>query len=160
MHVIQTELVVPFIDATKHTFELMLNKQVKQKEVYVKKSHVMFGDISGCIDLTGERSAAIAVSLPADFALSCIREMIGEDDDIALGTAVVHNGIGEMISMIAESAKTTLAGVGHLIEIATPTITSGRGHEIHHAPEATNTSIIFVTDQGDEFALDVSIQPE
>ena len=160
MHVVQTELIVPFIDATKSTFAIILKKQVKQKEVYIKKSSAMFGDISGSLDLTGERTGTIAVSLPADFALSCIREMIGEDDDIALSTTVVHNGIGEVIAMIAESAKTTLVSTGHSIEFATPTITSGRGHELQHVPEATNTSIIFVTDQDEEFALDVCIQPQ
>ena len=158
MQVINTDFIIPFIDSTKSTFEIMLQKQVKQKEAYVKKNYVMFGDISGTIGISGKVAGTVTVSMPAEFALSCIREMIGEDEDFALSDMVVHDGVGEVINMIAGGAKTTLSGTEHAINFTLPTIISGRGHEMYHSQKTSNTSIIFETDKGEEFALDICVQ--
>jgi chemotaxis protein CheX len=158
MQAINADFILPFIDSTKSTFEIMLQKKVKQKEAYTKKNYVMFGDISGCIGVAGNVCGTVSVSLPADFALDCIRTMIGEDKDAPLSEMVVHDGVGEFINMIAGGAKTTLSGTENAINFTLPTIISGRGHEMYHAQGTCNTSIIFETGDGGEFSLDVCAQ--
>lgn len=158
MQTINADFIIPFIDSTKSTFEIMLQKQVKQKEAYIKKNYVMFGDISGTIGVSGKVCGTVAVSMPAEFALNCIREMIGEDEEFALSDMVVHDGVGELINMIAGGAKTSLSGTENAINFTLPTIISGRGHEMYHSQKTSNTSVIFQTDQGDEFSLDVCVQ--
>jgi chemotaxis protein CheX len=118
----------------------------------------MFGDISGSIGVSGNVCGIVSVSLPADFALDCICTLIQENDDDALSDAVVHDGIGELINMIAGGAKTTLSGTENAIDFTLPTIISGRGHEMYQKEGTCNTSIIFEADEGNEFSLDVCVQ--
>lgn len=109
MQKINADFVVPFIDATQSTFEMMLNLKLKQKEAYVKKNYVMFGDISGFIGVSGNVCGFVSVSLPTSFALGGIRSLIGEEEGAFLSDMVVHEGVGELFNMIAGGAKTTLS---------------------------------------------------
>lgn len=158
MQHINTDFIVPFIESTKSAFDIMMNMKLRQKEIYIKKNYVMFGDISGSIGVSGNVCGIVSVSLPADFALDCIRTLIQENDDDALSDAVVHDGIGELINMIAGGAKTTLSGTENAIDFTLPTIISGRGHEMYQKEGTCNTSIIFEADEGNEFSLDVCVQ--
>ena len=158
MQKLNPEFIVPFIDATRSAFEIMLQMKLKQKEAYIKKNYVMFGDISGSIGISGNVCGIVSVSLPADFALHCIRTLMQEEEDVVLSDTVVHDGVGELINMIAGGAKTTLSGGTNSINFTLPTIISGRGHEMYHKEGPCNPSIIFESDDGKEFALDVCIQ--
>jgi chemotaxis protein CheX len=110
MQQINTDFIVPFVEATQSTFHLMMGMKLAQKEAYVKKNYVTFGDISGFVGVSGGVCRFVSVSLPASFALECIRTMIREEEGAELGDMVVHDGIGELINVIAGGAKTVLSG--------------------------------------------------
>ena len=160
MQNIDASIVVPFIRSTRSTFDVLLNLTLKQKEVYVKKNFTIYGDISGTIGISGSVSGFVWVSLPADFALDCIRALIREDADAVLSDVVVRDGISELITMIAGGAKKDMPDKGTGIDLALPTVISGRGHELYHNEDACNTSIIFETECGHDLALDVCIQKD
>ena len=151
---------LPFVEATHSTFELMVGMSISRKEVYIKKNYVMFGDISGVIGVSGKVCGTSAVTLPGPFAIECIGAMLGEEIESGLNDLVVHDGVGELINMIAGQAKTTLASTPYRIDCTLPTIISGRGHELYHRQGTYCVSTIFQTDAGDEFALDVSATAE
>ena len=155
---INLDFIRPFIDATHSIFEMMMGRKVRRKEVYFKKNHVMFGDITGVVGVSGKICGTTAVSLPATAAIDCIATMIGEDVPQEMTERVVHDGVGEIINMITGSAKTALSSTPLKIECTLPTIISGRGHELYHREGVCNLSLVFETEKGEEFALDVCME--
>lgn len=155
---IKVDIIVPFIEATHTTFKMMLGRELRRKEAYVKRNYVMFGDVSGCIGLSGSVTGTGSISVPSQMAVDCVRELLGEDIDAEVGDTVVNDGVGELVNMIAGGAKTTLSSTETPIDFTLPTIISGRGHELYQRQGTVNVSIIFETDRGEDFALDISTQ--
>lgn len=158
MPTIRHDLITPFLDSVHKTFERMAGRKVERIEVYKKLNHVMFGDITGSIGLSGKVSGTAAVTLPAPVALSVVTEMMHEDLAAGIGDPAVQDGVGELINIIAGGAKTALAGTENAIDFSLPTIISGRGHQLYHRPGTLTISTIFRTDRDEEFAVDVSVQ--
>lgn len=152
---IKADFILPFIEATHEMFRLMLQQNLKRKEVYIKKNHVMFGDISGIVGLSGNTCGTSSISLPESLAIKCVGLMMDEETSEGLPDSVVHDGVGEMINMVSGQARTSLASTPDAIECTLPTIISGRGHELFHREGTCNVSIIFETEEGEEFAIDV-----
>jgi chemotaxis protein CheX len=156
---IVSEFVLPFIDATHSTFEMMVGQSVVRKDVYIKKNYVMFGDVSGVIGVSGKLCGTSAVTLPAQFAIDCVSAMMGgEEIKGGIGDVMVHDGVGELINMIAGQAKTTLGNTPYKFNITLPTIISGRGHEVYHKQGTICVSTIFETEEGEQFAVELCTQ--
>lgn len=153
---IETEFIIPFIEATHTTFEMMMNHKLTRHEVYVKKNCVMFGDVTGFIGVSGKLCGTAAVSLPGNLAIECVGAMMNEKIPDGLADRAVHDGVGEIINMIAGQAKTSLGNTPYRFNITLPTIISGRGHELYHTQGTTSVSVIFATESGDELAIDIS----
>ena len=158
MSEIQVSFLLPFIEAVHSTFATMMRRKVIRKEIYRKKNHVMFGDISGVVGVSGKICGTSSVSLPGPMAIECIGDMMGEGISKGLADTIVQDGVGEIINMVAGSAKTALANTEYEIRCTLPTIISGRGHELYHREGTCNVSIVFETDKGEEFALDVCME--
>ena len=155
---INTKFILPFVEATHSTFELMMNRKVRRKDVYIKKNFVMFGDISGVIGVSGNICGTSSVSLPADFAVEIIGDLMGEEIEGGIGDTIVQDGVGEIINMITGGAKTALGSTTYKMEYTLPTIITGRGHELYYRGDSTVISMVFETDRGEEFALDICSQ--
>lgn len=155
---INTAFIVPFIEAVHSTFEMMMGRKVTRKDVYIKKNYVMFGDVSGVIGVSGISAGTTAISFPASLAIRTVEDILGEKVTGGIGDVMVHDGVGEIINMIAGQAKTTLATTPMKFDITLPTIISGRGHELYHKQDTQCTSIIFATDDDQEFSLDLCIR--
>lgn len=158
MQDIELNFVMPFVESTHHMFDMMIHQKITRKEVYVKKNYVMFGDISGTIGLSGKINGTGAISLPGPVALKCINNMVGSEVATSIYDEEVHDGVGELINMIAGNAKTALSPTEFAIDFTLPTIISGRGHELYHKQGTTNLSMIFETSDGDEFSFDLCTQ--
>lgn len=155
---VNTNFIIPFIESTHSTFELMMNRKVKRKDVYIKKNFVMFGDISGVVGVSGKICGTSSVSLPADFAIEIIGDLMGEEIEGGIADTVIQDGVGEIINMISGGAKTALGSTDYKMEFTLPTIISGRGHELYYRGDATVISMIFETERGEQFSLDICSQ--
>ncbi|PCJ63558.1 MAG: hypothetical protein COA73_05345 [Candidatus Hydrogenedentota bacterium] len=155
MQHIETDFVCPFIESTLNTFSTMLNENVVSKEVYIKKNHIMFGDISGTIGLSGKLSGSASLSFPAPVAVYCVKKLLGVDPIDKVTDDDIQDCVGEFLNMVAGGAKTVLHPTEYEMDFTLPTIISGRGHELYHRPDTTNISIIFELESVGEFAMDV-----
>lgn len=155
MAAINVDFFLPFVEATHSAFEMMASKVLERKEVYIKKNYVMYGDISGIIGLSGATTGIACISLPASFAVKTIGEMIGEEISGGVNDAVVHDGVGELINLIAGQARTTLSGTRYRFEVSLPTIISGRGHEVYHKQGTCCASMVFESRDNSLFTIDV-----
>lgn len=155
MATINVDFFLPFIEATHSAFSMMASKKIVRKEVYIKKNYVMYGDISGLIGLSGDTTGIAAISMPAPLAVKTIGEMIGEEITGGVNDAVIHDGVGELINLIAGQARTTLSGTRYRFEVSLPTIISGRGHEIYHKQGTCCASMLFESGSNESFTVDV-----
>lgn len=154
---LKIELIAPFIDATKETFQTMVTMQVRRKEVFIKQGYEMYGDVSGVIGLSGTTTGTCALSMPSALAERAIRTMLMTPDDELLAESEVRDGVGELINMIAGGAKTKLSTTPYKFNITLPTIISGGPHEVFHRASTYCVVIVFENIQQETFALDVCI---
>jgi chemotaxis protein CheX len=154
---IETNFVGPFVDSALKTFATMLDSSVTRKEVYIKKNHTMFGDITGTIGLSGTLSGSASLSFPAPVAVYCVQKLLGADTAEEITHDDIQDCVGEIVNMVAGGAKTVLHSTEYNMDFTLPTIVSGRGHELYHRPDITDVSVIFELESVGEFALDVCI---
>ncbi len=157
MQQIETDFVGPFVDSTLNTFTTMLGKSVTRKEAYIKKNHIMFGDITGTIGLSGKLSGSASLSFPASVAIYCVQKLLGDPSADQITNDDIQDCVGEIVNMVAGGAKTVLHSTAYNMDFTLPTIVSGRGHELYHRPDITDVSVIFDLESVGEFALDVCI---
>ncbi len=155
---INTELITPFISATHKTFENMLFMKVYRKEACIKRGYRMFGDISGVIGMSGKTTGTAAVSLPAELAVKCIEQMLGEKVKGGIRNVAVHDGIGEIVNVIAGNARSILATTKYVFDVTLPTIISGKDHEIFHKKGIQCVVIQFETGDKAAFTLEICLQ--
>lgn len=154
---LKIELITPFIEATKETFNTMLSLHVRRKEVFIKQDYQMFGDFSGVIGLSGTTTGTCALSLPADLAHRAVRAMLMIPQTEELPETDVRDGVGELINMIAGGAKARLSRTSYKFNITLPTIISGGLHEVFHRGGTYCVVIVFETAEREPFALDVCV---
>lgn len=154
---LKIELITPFIDATKETFQTMVSMQVRRKEVFIKQGYEMYGDVSGVIGLSGTTTGTCALSMPASLAEQAIRTMLMTPDDELLAESEIRDGVGELINMIAGGAKTKLSTTMYKFNITLPTIISGGRHEVFHRTSTYCVVVVFENARQETFALDICI---
>lgn len=154
---LKIELIAPFIDSTKETFQTMVSMPVRRKEVYIKQGYEMYGEISGIIGLSGATTGTCALSMSMALGERVVRTMMMTPEDEVLAESEIRDGVGELINMIAGGAKTKLSGTMYKFNITLPTIISGGGHEVFHRASTYCVVIVFENTEGETFALDVCV---
>ena len=96
------ELIQPFIDGTKQTFETAARIKIRRTEVCLKSGYEMSGDISAVIGLGGVTAGTCAVSMTAGLAVAAVNHVLMLSDKENVTGADVRDGVGEMINMIAD----------------------------------------------------------
>jgi len=154
---IDVRLVNPFVEATVNVLRTMAHIPSERREVLLKRNYLMFGDISGVIGIMGQTlEGSVAITFHEDLARRVVSAMLGQSPDELSGTDL-NDGVGEIVNMISGNAKTLLSGEGLSFDLALPTIVSGRGHEVAHRPGTPCLVIVFETDKGEPFALQVAV---
>ena len=167
MQEIRVDFIAPFIKATVKTFQNMmsLNVVVQRDQVKIKHGYRMHGEISGIIGLTGATTGTCSLSMNEALATDCIERMLGEKVELGIHDPVVHDGIGEIVNMIAGHAKALLESVKdpvsgqqkYRFSITLPTIISGSSHELYQKSGTVCVIIPFKTETGESFTLEVCV---
>lgn len=157
MSSIKIELIQPFIQGTKETFENFVGMKIRRKDVYLKQDYLMSGDVSGIIGLSGSTAGTCAISLPEQLAVDVIEKLICEKIENGLEAVEVRDGVGELINMISGRAKSILSSTKYKFDITLPTIICGKGHEFFQKKSASCVVIVFETETVASFTLDVSV---
>ena len=164
---IRVDFIAPFIKAAVKTFQNMmsLNVVVQREKVKIKHGYLMSGEISGIIGMTGATTGTCALSMNEPLATDCIERMLGEKVEGGIHDPVTHDGIGELVNMIAGHAKALLEGVKdpvsgqqkYRFSITLPTIISGSSHELYQKSGTICVVIPFMTETNQLFTLEVSV---
>ena len=156
---LKIELIAPFVDATREAFSTFIGMKIRRKKLYIKHGYDMFGDISAIIGLSGKSAGTCAISLSAEAAITAVEKMLHEQLPLGMEAPEVRDGVGELVNMIAGQAKAALSTTPYKFDITLPTIISGKGHEFYQKRGTYCVVIMFETEDGHPFTLDVSVAP-
>lgn len=147
----------PVAKSTQSVLKTMAQiSEIKKKRVFVTEKDRALGDISGVIGISGPARGNIAISLSSSLATKIVEQMLGlQASDI--DEESLHDGIGEVINMIAGQAKAELSVDGKsTFQLSLPTVISGANHRLHQKSGAKSIVIEFEAD-GEAFYLHVSL---
>lgn len=143
---------------------MSLGVAVQRDQVKIKSGYRMFGEISGIIGMTGATTGTCAISMTETLAIDCIERMLGEKVTGGIHDPVTHDGIGEIVNMIAGHAKALLESVKdasgqqkYRFSITLPTIISGSSHELYQKSGTVCVVIPFQTETNARFTLEVCV---
>ncbi len=157
MSQIKVELISPFVQGAKETFESYANLRIRRKDLYLKHGYRMYGDTSGIIGLSGTTCGTCAISLPDVAAGYVVRRMLMMAEDAALDPVEMRDGVGELVNMIAGRAKAILSPTQYKFDVTLPTIISGEEHEFFQKKETHCVVVLFETENKGCFTLEVCV---
>jgi chemotaxis protein CheX len=145
----------PFLYGTIEVLKKMAFIEPRPGKVYLKKTALAHGDVSGIIGITGDMIGSLAIS----FGESCICHIVGSmlGESYAEANQEVFDAVGEITNMISGVARTHLEKEGMQVYAAIPSVVYGKNHTINHILKSPSIVIPFETDQG-TFVVDVCIK--
>lgn len=138
-------LIDPFINSTLNIIRTMANSIAIKKDIFVKRNHTLYGDVSGVMGLSGDIEGNIAITFQNDLGYHLVAKMV-DCHEAELTPEDVYDGIGEIINIISGAGKAVLNGAGNNISIAIPTVIIGYGHQVAHPRDVPVIVMIFEVD--------------
>jgi chemotaxis protein CheX len=145
----------PFLYGTIEVLKKMAFIDPRPGKVYLKKTALAHGDVSGIIGITGDMIGSLAIS----FGESCICHIVGSmlGESYTEANQEVFDGVGEITNMISGVARTHMEKEGMQVYAAIPSVVYGKDHTINHILKSPSIVIPFDTDHG-TFVVDVCIK--
>ena len=138
-------LIDPFINSTLDVFKTMADSMAIKKDIFVKRNHTLYGDVSGVMGLSGDIEGNVAITFQNYLGYHLVAKMV-DCDESELTPEDVYDGIGEIINIISGAGKAVLNGAGNDISIAIPTVIIGYGHQVAHPRDVPVIVTIFEVD--------------
>ena len=148
---IDTNFINPFLTATLHVLNVQASVKAEAGKIFIKKAEdKCVGDISGIIGIVSESfNGSVIISFPTQTFLNVMSGMLGEvyteiNQDIL-------DGAGEITNMIFGQAKIVLNEKGYGINIALPSVVTGKDHSLSSMTKGTVVVVPFTSTAGDFF---------
>lgn len=152
----KAEYLNPFLHATKNVLETMAQTKVAAQKPKLKDSDATFGDVTGIIGMASETvEGSMMISFTKSCILQIVAKMLMEEPKDKIDEDIV-DAVGELTNMICGGAKAEFGKLGLSFSLATPTMVTGKGVEIHHQTDVPIIVIPFKTDVG-EFVLEANL---
>lgn len=137
----------PFIDSTLQVLETMAGTKATKERVFIRKGDEVSGDISAIVAMNSNKFlGSMAVSFQESCFLSVVNNMLGET--FTSINAENQDAAAELCNQIFGSAKKVLNSQGHTIEMAIPSVVTGKAHKIKHMANGVCIVVSFTTDAG------------
>ncbi|MBY0515776.1 MAG: chemotaxis protein CheX [Bacteriovoracaceae bacterium] len=148
---LDTDFINPFLDATLHVLKVQSQVDAVAGKIFIKNPATKgSGDISGVIGVVSETfNGCVVISFPEKTFLNIISKMLGESYQEL--TQDIIDGAGEITNMIFGQAKAVLNDKGYGIQMAIPTVISGKDHTIQSMSKGTVISVPFSSNVGGFF---------
>ncbi len=143
----------PFIETIHEIFDSMIGSPVTVEASQRITSVPHSPDLIGVIGLSGSAQGMVALRMPEKSACAIIGQMVGAQFDEV--TSEIVDGVGELVNMVAGSAKARFKG--HSISISIPTVVCGDICRLSSSSDTMWTEFRLKTELGD-FWLIVSLK--
>lgn len=155
---LKKDFLKPFVEGTITTLHTMASLTPTIKSIRIVQSDKFSGDLSAVMGVTAEQGEGfVGISFVMPLAATVVARILNmeasqlEDPDI-------QDGVGELINMIAGSAKNALLGTPYKFKAALPNVITGKGHEVGFPRNAECWTATFEA-EGQEFHLHVAYAP-
>jgi chemotaxis protein CheX len=142
----------PFLSAAISVFDSMLGVPLEREQPFVRKAFEPLYELTGVIGLSGKATGTVAVSMPAEMAMTVTSRLLGESQ--LTSNDQVIDAVGELTNMIAGAAKAKLEKME--LSIGLPAVIVGRQSAIAFPSRATPISIPFKSPIG-PLVIDVGL---
>lgn len=141
------EFINPFVDAVNNLFTTMLGSSVKKGNIGVSKEHKAPYAITALIGLSGEYRGTVSLSFPEETALHMVNKMLMLDSSEV--DATVIDGVGELVNIVAGSAKSKLIKTdGKPLDLSLPNVVKGEDYIIEYPSESQWIEVPFQSELG------------
>lgn len=155
-NIFNVDFVNPFLQATTETIETMCGIPVAAGKPRLKKPlELARGDVSGVIDLNGEKRGVFAITFTKQCVLSVVSKMLGAKSTYI--DTQVRDAVGELTNIIAGGGRRKLADRGFIFSASIPAVITGERHYVEHKTDGPCIMIPFTTTFG-PFTTEVSLQ--
>jgi chemotaxis protein CheX len=148
----------PFVVGAANTLKQMVGLDCERTNLELRHDARAHGEISGVMNLSGDVEGFVAVTFSSQLARKIVCRMLriqlGEEteDDMI-------DGVGEMVNMIAGSAKAELVHTKHSFKLSLPNVIVGGPHGLGQPRDGTPAMVIRFMADGDPFELVVCMKP-
>ena len=152
----KVEYLNPFIHATRNVLETMARTKLTTQKPYLKEGATTYGDVTGIIGMASEVvEGSMTISFPSACILQIVSRMLKEAPKSAINHEIV-DAVGEITNMICGGAKAEFSLLGLNFNLATPTMVTCKGLEIHHHASEPIIVLPFQADCG-TFVLEANL---
>jgi len=152
----KAEYLNPFVHATRNVLETMAHTKLASQKPHLKEGVSTYGDVTGIIGMASESvEGSMTISFPAACILKIVSRMLMEEPKATIDHDIV-DAVGEITNMICGGAKAEFGKLGMSFNLATPTMVTGKGVEIHHHSDVPIIVLPFETDCG-TFVLEANL---
>ncbi|MFC1571989.1 chemotaxis protein CheX [Candidatus Eisenbacteria bacterium] len=132
----QQDLVRPFVEGVRSTMSTMAGLEPVERCVEIAETGRFHGDITALMGLTGKSGEGfVGITLESSLAQLVVSKILGLDPG-ELEPIDITDGVGELINMIAGTAKSILNGTQYQFNCALPNVITGPGHEVGYPKDA------------------------
>jgi chemotaxis protein CheX len=143
-----------FLASLLNILQTMAQTEAKHAKPVIKKDNIARGDVTGIIGMVGNKViGSMSVTFSERAIIEITSRMLGEE--IKQVDDTVKDMVGEITNMVTGGAKKILDDAGHDFNMATPTVVTGKNHEICHKAQDKVIHIPFESDAG-PFYVEVS----
>jgi chemotaxis protein CheX len=136
----------PFILSTQEILSMMAVLSVEIDEVYLNTSPFHYGDVSAIMALAGEKKGVIMISFYESLSKRIISSIMGATLD-ELSEEEHHDGVGEIINMIAGGAKARLGDSDAHFLLSAPTVITGNQHRVIQQKDIPCVVMVFKVEE-------------
>jgi len=155
---LKREWLKPFVEGVMTTLTTMASLESSVKGIVQVQEDTFSGDVSAVMGITGkEGEGFVGISFGTDLANVVVSKILGLEAS-ELEPSDINDGVGELINMIAGSAKNTLLGTPYEFQIALPNVITGSGHQVGFPKDANCWTTTFEC-AGQEFYVHVAYAP-
>jgi len=137
---------LPFQAAITEIFSTMAMINVNLVQTYLSDGKFHFGNITAIMALAGNEKGIVLVSLHESFARSLVSNMMGVTPDM-LEEEELHDGIGELINMIAGGAKARLGDTEEHFLLSAPSVITGTRHRIIQSKDMPCVTMVYEAEE-------------
>jgi chemotaxis protein CheX len=153
---VDVNLINPFLEGTLEVLRIQAKTNAKASAPVMKDPKSSFGgDISGVIGLTSPSfNGTVVISFPAQTFLNIMSRMLGEE--FTEITPDIQDGASELTNIIFGHAKRVLNERGYGIQMAIPSVITGKNHSIQNNSSGPRIAVPFESDAG-SFGIEICV---
>jgi chemotaxis protein CheX len=143
--------ILPFIKATRNTFETMFQMEVECGAPALRKQETPTFDVSAIIGMSGDVEGSVVLSFPMETARRVVAVFTGMEAPTE--QADLADAVGELVNIIAGGAKAQFSGKN--VSISCPSVVIGQSHSVFGAKDVVCVTIPCTCDCG-QFNVEVA----